>query len=44
MTQEEVQVLVSYFKLLAEIDNKHKRHTARRKLYTESINSEGTEQ
>lgn len=41
MTPEELQALVRYFKLLADIENKHKRHKTDGNLYNELTNLEG---
>lgn len=41
MSQEELQALVRYFKLLADIESKHKRQKTDEKLYNEPTNLEG---
>jgi len=40
MTTEELQALVQYFKLLAEIESKHKRQETDEKMYNEPTKSE----
>lgn len=43
MTDEELQVLVQYFKLLAEIESKHKRQKTDENLYNKATKSEEKE-
>lgn len=41
MSEQELKVLVDYFRLLAEIESKHKRQKTDENLYNESTKLEG---